>query len=769
MNLLNALTIPRYAWLDWIERSLFVCVVVLGANSPIALVSYAQESTTTDQVNLESLERRIQKTTIDILPSIVSIVSGEGDSRHTGVLVADDGYVLTDASLSGFHTKTEVKVWLSDGRCVLGECLGWSQEWNVGLLKIDAFSGLRFATSRETPVDIGESLLVAGFSPIYRTNQYDSKPDFVLRQVTRTGGRNWFSISLARSNPGNLIFDLEGRLVGLISVPNASGDEVSTTVSVVKTYWDKLKQKTNLDSTRLRTAESTFSNENVQTNLIAPTRDNTTEQLERLIREVTVRIRSAEDPNRPQFSGVIVTSDGYVATCAHHGLGPGERVIISHSDGRTTKGQVLGSNQVVDIGVVKLLGEESFPFVPIGKSVNLLAGEKVHYSGFPGGGDCVVVASHIVAEPDTRESNLIYTSYPPSVLGGMSGGGVFDSNGRLVAVNHGSDHISRNRHGRIEFLQFYWEELVNEKFNPLVAPTKPMSKGIAEPLRRDARFVVDIYRNGKRFRRGCVVQEDGKILTKASGLYGELSVKVSDGHRYPATVLKSSRELDLALLSIPASGFPVPRWSDATQVAPGKITWVAGAQAHFESGMICTFPRNIEQVTGWLGVDLKDVDGGVVVSSTELARHFAVPLQLGDQILKLEGQKVESAKSLYDYLESKENVFCAGDTVHLRVLRNNSEISVAFTLAPTAFSIPVQVAQGNVDNDTASRSVSRSTGFKGVMGIDMASSPQLCGGPVLNSDLDVLGILIAINENPFGDTLEAYIIPASDARKFVLE
>ena len=62
---------------------------------------------------------------------------------------------------------------------------------------------------------------------------------------------------------------------------------------------------------------------------------------------------------------------------------------------------------------------------------------------------------------------------------------------------------------------------------------------------------------------GTIVGSDGRILTKASQLYGALSCRFADGRIRPASVQSVSREHDLAILKVDASDLPEARGTGA--------------------------------------------------------------------------------------------------------------------------------------------------------------------------------------------------------------
>src|SRR5512140_2002946 len=83
-------------------------------------------------------------------------------------------------------------------------------------------------------------------------------------------------------------------------------------------------------------------------------------------------------------SGVIVSPDGYVLT-NNHVVERGARFRVGLLDGRELIAKVVGPDPSSDLAVLKLDSREKLPFVPIGRSDDLLIGETVIAIGNPFG------------------------------------------------------------------------------------------------------------------------------------------------------------------------------------------------------------------------------------------------------------------------------------------------------------------------------------------------------------------------------------------------
>ncbi len=73
---------------------------------------------------------------------------------------------------------------------------------------------------------------------------------------------------------------------------------------------------------------------------------------------------------------------------------------------------------------------------------------------------------------------------------------------------------------------------------------------------------------------GVIIKSDGYILTNNHVVQGadELHVKLSDGHEYPATVVGTDPDSDLAVVKIDATGLPAAKFGDSDALQQGD--WV---------------------------------------------------------------------------------------------------------------------------------------------------------------------------------------------------
>lgn len=165
-----------------------------------------------------------------------------------------------------------------------------------------------------------------------------------------------------------------------------------------------------------------------------------------------------------QGSGVIVSADGYVLTAAHVAGQAGLEVRVIFSDGRFHRGRTLGMNKSVDAGLIKLDppaadgAETPWPFVEMGRASELRPGSWCLALGHPGGyqaGRSPVARFGRVLV--TRES-VIETDC--ILVGGDSGGPLFDMQGRVVGVHSRiGSQLTKNLHVPVGAYRTDWDRL----------------------------------------------------------------------------------------------------------------------------------------------------------------------------------------------------------------------------------------------------------------------------------------------------------------------
>jgi serine protease Do len=178
-------------------------------------------------------------------------------------------------------------------------------------------------------------------------------------------------------------------------------------------------------------------------------------------------------------SGVIVSKKGLILTAAHviQGL---KEVDVFFPDGKKWQGKVLGANFSKDIGMVQMVDDGPWPFVELGESKPLEAGDWLVALGHSTGFDPA-------RTPPVRFGRLMsdgpgnYFTSDCTLIGGDSGGPLFDLKGKLVGINSSIGWSwKNNNHAGVDGFREDWERLLAGEtwgalqMNPLANPETPV-------------------------------------------------------------------------------------------------------------------------------------------------------------------------------------------------------------------------------------------------------------------------------------------------------
>jgi len=247
---------------------------------------------------------------------------------------------------------------------------------------------------------------------------------------------------------------------------------------------------------------------------------------------------------------------------------------------------------------------------------------------------------------------------------------------------------------------------------------------------------------------GTVVGAGGLILTKASELRGQVSVRLQDGSNYDADVLGVHKGTDLALLKVEARGLVPVSFADSAAAAVGN--WLAApgptsdplsvgivsVKTRKLTGTDATFAINNNK--GFLGVYLEDAAANAGAKIFRLAEGGAAEkagLKVNDVIVEVDGTGITNMQGLQELLEN----YRPGDSVSVRVKRGEDTVQKKITLTKQSTAGNRSLFQNSMGGELSGRR----TGFPAVLQTDMVIEPKNCGGPVVDLSGKVLGINIA--------------------------
>jgi serine protease Do len=159
-------------------------------------------------------------------------------------------------------------------------------------------------------------------------------------------------------------------------------------------------------------------------------------------------------------SGAIITPDGHVVT-NHHVAGKAKRIMCTLSDKTELKAELIGTDPLSDISVIRLLpeGQRRFPYAVFGNSDSLQVGDRVLALGSPmalsqsvtmgivSNTELVIPElfwpyNKFTLEGEDVGSLVRWIGHDAAIYGGNSGGPLVNLEGEIVGINEISLGIS---------------------------------------------------------------------------------------------------------------------------------------------------------------------------------------------------------------------------------------------------------------------------------------------------------------------------------------
>lgn len=446
MRFINELKVTAHSRSGDIRKTAVACLTVIGVG---LLVFAFSASTWADDTKLNRFQEQLTSAYRLAVPAMVRIqVANDGKRWTQGVIISRDGLVVVHDGADRTQWKQPITVTLSSGRQMNAKSLGWTEEWRIGLLQIEtqeALPSVELANSTNRPV--GEMCFALDFSDSYGPG-FDEQPTMRLGFVQR-GGSGWFVSSCEFGSLGGFgaaTFNSRGQLIGLTTRRKA-GWEIQTDAGVIRQNLHQLKQEASLDIQLLKAS--------TRPQLLPTVGMNDLETA----RAASVRIRPSDNPSS-NFSGTIVTAEGLIMSCAHHGIGSGGRVSVEFPDGKVAQGRILGTNPVSDVCLIQLNDAGPWPFALVGNSFSQLPNSPVTIYGYPHSSTSLTPdeLTRRVIRVDGFSDSYHLLAERRQIYGGMSGGGAFDENGRLIGIHCGRGPLAEFQ-VRVETFFHQWDTL----------------------------------------------------------------------------------------------------------------------------------------------------------------------------------------------------------------------------------------------------------------------------------------------------------------------
>ncbi len=712
--------------------SLSLAVLPILAQGPDAGAEFELAPNVKNFKELQKLDRQIVDMSKRAQPATVCLVSMDGRGSGSGVVVSEDGLILTAAHVTS-SMPNGVIVIFPDGTRKAGEILGADYDRDASMVQITDEGKYPFVLTGQSnglqrnqwTVALGHS---GGFDPTrkppVRLGRVLANTDFVVTDTAVVGG-----------DSGGPLFDVEGRVIGIHSnIGMTLSENRHVPIEVYLSQWEKLKEG--------KTSGRRF-NSNPQ---------------------------PVQSPDRPMLGVKLGAGEGGVLVTEVVPNSPAEKAGLKGGDLII---KVNGKEVSEPDGLIRLVGEfkagDEISFVfrrngaeKSGKATLIKLKDLMEPKNNPEDsseekapsdrGESSEEAEPAEPAPEKEEAK-VEEERKPSLED------LLDNLLKDAAKNNGRMELTPGLVEKMGGMEKLVEEL--QKRGGQLAPGSmggggdeffaSSLKALEPVMKKNPGVTALVTVDGRLAALGTVISANGRILTKnAETDEGKLAVKLG-GEEYEAKVIKRFPQRDLALLKIEAKNLRAVRFQ-IEEPALGSILTASGAENEPLGIGLLSVPGRAMSKIGFIGIQAAEGDGGVLIArlvSGGAAEQAG--LEENDIITSLDNERVEDPISFGGLIRGRK----AGEEVRVGYLREGEPGELKVTLKERKIRDSVQddprmkLSLGRLSEKTG--------GYPDVIQHDIPLPPELCGGPLFNLN----GKCVGVNVSRAGRT-KTYAIPADE-------
>lgn len=283
-------------------------------------------------------------------------------------------------------------------------------------------------------------------------------------------------------------------------------------------------------------------------------------------------------------------------------------------------------------------------------------------------------------------------------------------------------------------------------------------KALAPVIRKAAGTTVSVSADEILVALGTVVTSDGWILTKDSETReGEILASSGD-EEFALELIQRFPDQDLALFGAESQSLKPVTWAAAKKETPiGTLLTASGSAGDpLGIGLVSVETRPLGEM-GFLGIQMEESEEGIrVVRTLEDGPAAKAGLKQGDVILAIDGEAYGTPFEFGQAVRGRK----AGEEVALDVLREgvSKEIRVTLGEREEAGDSPRFDRMNRMSGPLSEKK----GGFPSILQHDIPLQPFECGGPLLTLDGRCVGINVAR-----AGRVETFAIPAADVQSLV--
>lgn len=472
-----------------------------------------------------------------------------------------------------------------------------------------------------------------------------------------------------------------------------------------------------------------------------------------------------------QFSGVVVTADGYILTAAHT-TNPGTNYKVFFPDGKECIAIALGridnpkTPGMPDVGMMKITDKGVWPFAEMGYSHSLVAGEPCLSIAYPESLDQKLPTLRLgrVAEVKNQYGFIRSTC---KMEPGDSGGPLFDYHGRVIGLHSAIDvGEDQNFEIPVDLYRNYWtalqQEITYTDFpkqkdsigkDPLAATIQkenqqrklhPAFDTKAKKL--NCMSITSTIQSKQQQILSALFNEVDKQGAKRQFLVTKLSMLGENPQlklfpEYKLVVVAKDKENDLVLLAIKGANL-LSGGIDLVKVAigsvnMGKLIYHEKEAGKMVAGVLGSEIFSLPKISSrpYLGAMLKFNSQPALFSLINPESPAGTAgIKVGDELVAFNGQKIQKANDLVPALQKH----WPGDEITLTWKSDTATITKTLILADVKKGVsshPAERIEGGKSE--------RRDGFKQVFAHDANVKAGDCGSPVFDLEGKFLGLNIA--------------------------
>ena len=391
--------------------------------------------------------------------------------------------------------------------------------------------------------------------------------------------------------------------------------------------------------------------------------------------------REAPEQKRESVSygSGFILRDNYILT-NFHVVEDATEVVVSLSDRREYKAEIIGVDPLSDLAVLKVNGE-NLPQVKVGNSDQLKVGDWVVAIGSPFSFDFSVTAGIVSAKGRSIQNNNIGNYVPflqtdVAINPGNSGGPLFDLNGNVVGIN--SQIYSRS--GGYQGLAFAIPMNVAVDVADQIIRKGEVSRGyLGVRMSEVDSDLADALGMKKPY--GALINdvEEGESADNAGLLPGDVIIEFNNKE------IKFSSDLPHVVGQIePNSNASAQVIRDGDEI---KLNFILGELPVNNESFV---PAKSQSSSDPIGLKVADIDrdnpnmsnlpDGVIVSRVNPGSPASGKVTRGDLItmIQYKGKKFE-IENVESFEEALEN-FSSGNKVAFHIIRNGGRLIRSITI-----------------------------------------------------------------------------------------